>query len=189
MGIGIILIFINSIPFLQSFQAIEKGSRHETVQLNSQLNITGLDKIHQVYSKKLKKGEKIGELTIPRLNETYPIYEGTSSDILKKGVGHYSRSALPGEANNSILSGHRDTFFKGLEELKKFDELIVKTNAGSFLYKIKKIRIVDDEDQTVITPKPKATLTVTTCYPFYFIGNAPKRYILVADLITSNLSH
>jgi sortase A len=130
-------------------------------------------------------GEKIGTLTIPKLNRSLPILEGTNSDILKQGVGHFTHSVLPGENNNCVLSGHRDTVFRGLGDVGINDELIVTTDDGEYLYKIRKVRIVDQRDRTVLVPKPKSTLTVTTCYPFGFIGNAPKRYILVADLIAA----
>lgn len=133
-------------------------------------------------------GEKIGILTIPKLDRSIPIYQGTDEEILKKGVGHYARSVLPGNNNNAVLSGHRDTVFRGLGKVGKHDTLIVTTKSGEFLYKVKKVRIVDKNDRTVIVPKPKSTLTVTTCYPFSFIGDAPKRYVLVAELLTkSNL--
>lgn len=130
-------------------------------------------------------GEQIGELTIPRLTKTFPIYQGTDEKTLQKGVGHFPKSALPGEKNNSVLSGHRDTVFRGLKDLVKNDHVLVTTHAGEFLYKIRKIRIVDANDLTVLTPKPKSTLTLTTCYPFYFIGDAPQRYVLTGDLISS----
>jgi sortase A len=137
----------------------------------------------EIDNEKPELGEKIGVLTIPKLNRSLPIFEGTNSEILKQGVGHFKHSALPGEKNNSVLSGHRDTVFRGLGNVGINDELIVTTNKGKYLYKVRKVRIVDQTDRTVLVPKPKSTLTLTTCYPFGFIGNAPKRYILVADLI------
>lgn len=129
-------------------------------------------------------GEIIGELTIPKLKRSLPIYHGTTKEVLKKGVGHFAGSVLPGEKNNSVLSGHRDTVFRGLGDVGLNDTIIVSTDAGEFLYKIKKVRIVDKNDRTVLVPKPVSTLTITTCYPFGYIGNAPKRYILVAELIS-----
>jgi sortase A len=128
-------------------------------------------------------GDNIGDLTIPALKQTISIFHGTDEDELQKGIGHFSQSVLPGENNNSVLSGHRDTVFAKLGKLKIGDKLIVKTSAGTFAYKISKIRIVDKDDKTVIAPTDHAVLTVTTCYPFRFIGAAPDRYILTADLI------
>ncbi|MGM0877901.1 MAG: class D sortase [Bacillota bacterium] len=130
-----------------------------------------------------KKGDLIGKLIIPKLDATLPIYHGTDEDELEKGVGHFAGSVLPGEDDNSVLSGHRDTVFKQLGEVGKGDELIVETVLGTFTYKVRKVRIVDEDDRTVIVPKPEATLTVSTCYPFDFVGSAPERYVLVANLI------
>ncbi|MFC0559222.1 class D sortase [Halalkalibacter alkalisediminis] len=129
-----------------------------------------------------EKGELMGELYIPKLEARLPIYHGTDEDELDKGVGHFAGSVLPGENDNSVLSGHRDTVFRKLGEVGENDLLIVTTGSGTFTYKVKRVRIVDEDDRTVIVPKPRATLTVSTCYPFDFIGAAPERYILVAEL-------
>lgn len=130
-------------------------------------------------------GDNIGSLTIPALKQTFPIIQGTGTDELEKGVGHFAQTVLPGEDDNCVLSGHRDTVFTKLGELKIGDQLIVKTSAGIFTYKIKNSRIVDKDDRTVIVPTDHAVLTLTTCYPFRFIGNAQRRYILTADLMSS----
>lgn len=132
--------------------------------------------------------EEFGTLTIPKLEISIPIFEGTDPDQLAKGIGHFAGSVLPGEDNNSVLSGHRDTVFRQLGEVGENDLLIVKTSEGEFTYRVQKVRIVDANDRTVIVPKPDATLTVTTCYPFNFVGNAPERYVLVADLIGMELA-
>lgn len=138
-----------------------------------------------LYPERPKIGKEIGELYIPKLNATLPIFEGTNEDELEKGIGHFAESVLPGENDNSVLSGHRDTVFRKLGEVGEGDWLIVRTAAGEFKYKVKKVRIVDEDDRTVIVPKPSATLTVSTCYPFDYIGSAPERYILVAYLATN----
>lgn len=130
-------------------------------------------------------GDLMGELIIPKLEASLPIIHGTNEDELEKGVGHFAESVLPGEKDNSVLSGHRDTVFRELGEVGKGDLLIVKTFSGTFTYKVRQVRIVDEDDRTVIVPKPKAVLTVSTCYPFDYVGYAPERYILVADLISS----
>jgi sortase A len=142
----------------------------------------------KLYSDIPEIGQEIGQLTIPRIKKTFPIYQGTDDQTLRKGVGHFPKSALPGEKNNVILSGHRDTVFRGLKDLVEKDQLLVTTEAGEFLYKVHKIRIVDADDQTVMKPKPRDTLTLTTCYPFYFIGDAPQRYVIVGDLISSSVN-
>jgi len=141
-----------------------------------------------LYAVRPKTGEMMGSLYIPRLEAQLPIYHGTDEDELENGVGHFKESVLPGEKDNAVLSGHRDTVFRNLGQVGKGDELEVTTTAGTFVYKVKKVRIVDKDDLTVIVPKPRAVLTVSTCYPFNFIGAAPKRYILEAFLVSSNLA-
>ncbi|HSJ37342.1 MAG TPA: class D sortase [Planococcus sp. (in: firmicutes)] len=138
-----------------------------------------------LYPVRPEKGENIGNLLIPKIEATLPIFHGTDEDELLKGVGHFAGSVLPGESDNSVLSGHMDTVFRRLGEVGKGDLLTVETSAGTFTYKVRKTRIVDADDRTVIVPKPEATLTVSTCYPFDFIGSdAPERFILIADLVS-----
>ncbi|MQR94794.1 class D sortase [Fictibacillus phosphorivorans] len=139
-----------------------------------------------LYEVRPKIGEQMGELRIPKLDAVLPIYHGTNEDELEKGVGHFADSVLPGEKDNSVLSGHRDTVFRKLGEVGKGDLLVVETTAGTFTYKVRKVRIVDKDDRSVIVSMPRATLTVSTCYPFTFVGAAPDRYVLVAYLIKSD---
>lgn len=136
-----------------------------------------------LYPRRPAEGDKVGSLSIPALKQTFPIIEGTGEDDLKRGVGHFAKSVLPGENDNCVLSGHRDTVFSRLGRLKKGARLVVKTSAGTFTYAVRRIRIVDKDDRTVIVPTGHAVLTVSTCYPFNYVGAAPKRYILVADLV------
>lgn len=129
------------------------------------------------------RGDYIGKITIPDLKQTLPIYQGTENAQLKMGIGHYEKSVLPGVADNSVLSGHRDSVFSQLGKLKVGQFLTVETVAGKFTYKISGFRIVGANDRTVIVPTKTAVLTLTTCYPFHYIGNAPKRFIVSADLV------
>ncbi len=132
---------------------------------------------------KIKRGDYLGSITIPVLKSTLPIYEGTEDAQLKMGVGHFEGSVLPGLADNSVLSGHRDSVFSQLGKLKVGQFVTVETVAGTFTYKISGFRIVGANDRTVIVPTKTAVLTLTTCYPFRFIGNAPQRFIVSADLV------
>ncbi|MXQ54902.1 class D sortase [Shimazuella alba] len=146
-------------------------------------NNTNVDK-KILYPIRPKTGENVGELIIPKLNAILPIIEGTDPDELEKGVGHYAQSVLPGEKDNAVLSGHRDTVFRNVGKLEIGDQLVTKTSAGVFTYKIVKMWVVDEDDRTVIVShKGKQILTLTTCYPFNFIGPAPQRYIIQSVLI------
>jgi sortase A len=127
-------------------------------------------------------GDLIGQLIIPSLDYELPIYEGTEDAQLKKGVGRYIGSAYPGVIDNCVLSGHRDTVFTKLGDLEIGASIIVNTDNGLFSYEVTGIRIVEADDKTVIVPTDVATLTLTTCYPFVYIGAAPQRYIVSAEL-------
>ena len=132
---------------------------------------------------KPKVGEVIGTLSIPKIKKTINIIEGTGTAELKLGVGHYVGSVLPGVSDNSVLAGHRDSVFRNLGQLKIGDLVTVRTSYGTFVYEVHKIRIVNANDRTVIVPTKDAILTLSTCYPFRFVGNAPKRYVVQAGLV------
>ena len=178
--------YVNSSPNPTTFavkQALTEGALVTIEPAVPASDIADSDKIlYPVYP---VEGDNIGSLSIPVLKQKMPIIQGTGTDDLKKGVGHFIQSVLPGEKDNCVLSGHRDTGFAKLGKLKVGDQLIVQTSAGTFTYEIKLIRIVDKDDKTVIVPTDHAVLTLTTCYPFLFIGSAPSRYVLSADLIIS----
>jgi len=127
-------------------------------------------------------GDLIGQLIIPSLDYELPIYEGTDDAQLKKGVGRFIGSAYPGVIDNCVLSGHRDTVFTKLGDLIIGESIHVSTDIGLFTYVVTGIRIVEADDKTVIVPTDVATLTLTTCYPFVYIGAAPQRYIVTAEL-------
>lgn len=134
------------------------------------------------------EGEYFGLLTIPTLNKEIPIFEGTKSKELEKGMGHVLNSAMPGEKNNCVISGHRDTVLRGIGKLKIGDKLFIETFSGKFTYEVKSFKIVHKDDKTVIVPTEYALLTITTCYPFNYIGSAPDRYIISAVLLNSELT-
>lgn len=180
---GIGLVGKYSLPFFKSSDS-PKVEVKKTVVSKPIVAASKKKTEKELYESYPKDGETFGELIIPKISATLPIVEGTDEDELEKGVGHYANSVLPGENDNSVLSGHRDTVFRKLGEVGVGDELIVKTSAGEFKYEVHKVRIVDADDRTVIVPKPRPTLTVTTCYPFNYIGDAPQRYILVANLVS-----
>jgi len=136
-----------------------------------------------LYPVRPNPGEKIGVLEIPRIDAKLPIIEGADPEQLAKGVGHFRNSYLPGEPNFCLLSGHRDTVFRRLGEVKKGDKIIALTSAGRFVYEVKKTKIVDADDKSVIRPYDKPVLALSTCYPFNFIGPAPKRYVIFSELV------
>lgn len=129
------------------------------------------------------EGDTIGVLYIPRLERQIPIVEGTDEEELAEGVGHYEGTGFPGENRQILLSGHRDTVFRQFGELEDGDEFHIKMENGTFIYEIRdeETQIVPADDRTIIDPKREdEVLTVSTCYPFTFIGSAPDRYVVFA---------
>ncbi len=135
------------------------------------------DKIYE----DIAQGETVGVLYIPRLDREIPIIEGTDEEELAQGVGHYKDTGYPGENRQILLSGHRDTVFRQFGELEDGDEFHIKMEHGTFVYEISDHEIVAADNTSVIDPSRKDEyLTVSTCYPFSYIGSAPDRYVLYA---------
>lgn len=130
-----------------------------------------------------KLGSEFAKLNIPSISLDYPIIHGDDDDDLAKGIGHYAGSTIPGENGNVVLAGHRDTVFRNLGKVKIGDMITIKTYYGTYNYKASKIRIVNSDDRTVVVTSDKEMLTIYTCYPFDYIGSAPKRYVLVCDFM------
>ncbi|MDT8718337.1 class D sortase [Clostridium sp. 19966] len=130
----------------------------------------------------------IGTIVIPSISADIPIIQGVSNADLAEGVGHHINTALPGQNGNVVLAGHRDTSFIKLGDTKIGDIITLKTYYGTFNYKVRGFRIVNADDKTVVVPSDKEMLTIYTCYPFTFIGHAPKRYVVLADFVDSTLN-
>lgn len=131
-----------------------------------------------------QKGVQIGSLLIPDIDKSYPVYLGTESETLKKGAGLLESqwTTLPSEKGHTVISGHRDTVFRDLRHVKKGHILLLSYQGQLYSYQVQKMWITDKDDRTVIVEKETPTLTLTTCYPFFYVGNAPKRYIIEATL-------
>lgn len=123
-------------------------------------------------------------IKIPSINLDKTIYEGDDDETLAMGIGHYQGSLLPGERGNFVISGHRDTDFMPLQDIKMGDEVIVETSYGKYHYKVSSIDIVKPEDVSLVAPTKYEKLTMYTCYPFSFIGNAPERYVVSCEYVS-----
>jgi sortase A len=122
-------------------------------------------------------------LSIPKLNFSAVVVEGTSRRQLLLGPGHMPKSAAPGEPGNSVITGHRDTFFRHIADLDKGDQILVQRSGSSYTYEVSYKKIVKPTDLWVTEPSSDARLTLVTCYPIYYIGPAPERLIVVAKLV------
>jgi len=119
-------------------------------------------------------------LRISRLGIEAPVFAGTSDLVLNRGVGQIEGTALPGEVGNIGIAGHRDGFFRPLKDIVIGDELVLETPSDSITFVVEELHTVDPSDVWVLAPTDTPSVTLVTCYPFYFIGSAPQRFIVRA---------
>ncbi len=125
-------------------------------------------------------------LRIPQLETTIPVFKGTTETAMTLGAGHLSDTAALTGDGNIALSSHRDGAFRILKDVNKGDAITLDTSAGVRTFIVKKLLIVEPSEVSVLAPTSTTTLTLITCHPFYFVGNAPRRYIVQAELTNAN---
>jgi sortase A len=128
-------------------------------------------------------GEWVARLDAPSVGLAATIIQGSTSDMLARAAGHIEDTALPGEPGNVGIAGHRDTTFRAVRNLKAGDLLRLTSASGSYDYRVDRTLIVNPEDVYVLDPTDTPAVTLVTCYPFTFIGHAPKRFIVQATLV------
>lgn len=129
----------------------------------------------------------IGRLEIPNLQLSVIVREGADAATLRRAVGHIPGTPLPGRTGNVGLAGHRDTFFRALRNIRRNDPIELQTENGTYRYVVESTRIVVPRDVGVLASSGAASLTLVTCYPFYYVGSAPKRFIVHAALVRTGL--
>ena len=129
-----------------------------------------------------KLDSPVGVLRIPKLNLVVPVFEGTDDLTLNRGVGRIAGTAQLGGVGNVGIAGHRDGFFRPLKDIRVGDSIELLVEDKSVGYVVRSIEIVKPEDTSVLRASDDQQLTLVTCYPFYFVGNAPQRYIVHASL-------
>jgi len=128
-----------------------------------------------------RTSEPMAILRIPKIGLEVAVLEGTDDLTLNRAVGHIEDTPRPGENGNVGIAGHRDGFFRGLKDVVKGDTLELETLAGTQTYRISDIWIVQPEDVYVLDPTPQPSITLVACYPFYYVGHAPQRYVVRAS--------
>ena len=128
-------------------------------------------------------------LRIPKIRLEVPVLPGTDELTLDRAVGLIAGTAQPGADGNLAIAGHRDGFFRGLKDIAPGDLIELDTMQGKDTYRVQRTWVVNPDDVSVLDPTPTRVLTLVTCYPFYFVGEAPYRFIVRAVQVTSDLSH
>ena len=128
----------------------------------------------------VKEGGVLGRMEISRLGMSIVILEGTSSRTLRLGVGHIAGTAFPGEPGNIGIAGHRDSYFRALKDIRSGDEISIQTATGLSRYQVDRVQMLEPSDIAVLAPTAIPGITLVTCYPFYFVGPAPQRFVVHA---------
>jgi sortase A len=131
----------------------------------------------------VRAGGLIGMLDVPRLMLSTPVIEGDDDSTLKRAVGHLPDTPLPWEDGNSAVAGHRDGLFRPLKDIKIGDEIRFRTSRDEYRYRVIETSIVKPDDISVLETRSRSSLTLITCHPFFYVGNAPNRFIIRADRI------
>jgi len=128
----------------------------------------------------------LGILRIPKIHLEVPVFDDTDDLTLNRGVGRILGTAKIGRPGNLGIAGHRDGFFRGLKDVESGDRIALQHAEGTDQYVVSQIQIVTPDDTYVLNPTRKPTLTLVTCFPFYYVGSAPKRYVVTALLENSS---
>jgi len=124
----------------------------------------------------------IGELEVPRVGLSVMVREGMDPTTLRRAVGHVPSTALPGQPGNFVILGHRDTFFRRLRELERGDTVQILTTRGRFTYAVESIEVVEPDGISLSAPPSETVATLITCFPFNYVGTAPRRFVARARL-------
>jgi len=131
---------------------------------------------------KVALGDAVAKMIIPRLDVELYVVEGDDSTDLRRGPGHVAGTAMPGQGGNCIIAGHRDTHFRALKDIRKGDQIILQTRRGDYTYRVQETQVVSPSNRASLKPTGDAELHLITCYPFYYLGSAPKRFVVQAQL-------
>jgi sortase A len=171
-------------------QLLDRGSallpgRPETVDARSHVPPHASSKmVPAATMARTAAGGLIGRIEIPSLGLSVIVEEGVDSRTLRHAAGHIPGTALPGQPGNAGISGHRDTFFRPLRKIRQNDLIVVTTLLGEYRYRVVSTKVVDPSDVKVLDRGGIEVLTLVTCYPFYFVGPAPGRFIVRAERVS-----
>jgi sortase A len=131
------------------------------------------------------RAPSMGRLAIARLGVSAMILEGADSRVLRLGLGHIPGTSEPGDPGNIAIAGHRDTFFRPLRHIREGDEIVLETVSKTYHYSVNSTEVVSPTDLEVLQPHDRDELTLITCYPFNYLGQAPQRFIVHAVLVNT----
>jgi sortase A len=175
VGIGLLSYWIGVTIDAQVFQQ-QLAHRLETRDSSESVSPV-LDGLHSTRREAMTSG-LVGRFEIPRLGISAMVTEGVTNKVLRRGIGHVPDTAFPGERGNVGLAAHRDTYFRRLKDIVTGDRIRLDTPDGVFSYEVEWARIVNPDRIDLLEDTVRPALTLVTCYPFYWVGSAPKRFVV-----------
>lgn len=176
LGIATLAYAGGTVAYVNAYQ------RYQSWQFEHELGATkGIKAELAEDTADLLEGDVIGRLDVPRFGISVIVLQGIEKNTLILGAGHVPETPLPGATGNSVIAAHRDTFFRKLDGIRPGDSIQVATLRGTYEYIVESTEVVDPDDIQVMEFRGRPELTLITCYPFYFVGPAPKRFIVHAQ--------
>lgn len=181
LGVGCLVIYAYETVEARKFQA-EQAAAFERAATHSERATKNSDGATSAAATvRIAPGGLVGMLDVPRLKLSTPVIEGDDDATLDRAAGHLPDTPLPWEDGNSAIAAHRDGLFRPLKDMKVGDEIRFRSTRDEFRYHVTKTLIVQPDDVSVLAPRSANTLTLITCYPFYYVGSAPKRFVVYAE--------
>ncbi len=182
---GLIIIGVAALGYCVSvWVGAERFQAREARKFNRELHRTHIDVTprHVPLAPLVPEdGGLLGKIEIPRIGVSVMVVEGIGAGDLRRGVGHVPGTALPWQGGNVAIAGHRDTYFRPLRSIHRNDRITLRTLEGAFHYRVVSTQVVGPKDVEVLSPTRRDVLTLVTCFPFYYVGAAPKRFIVRAE--------
>lgn len=180
------LVWIDGIAYSRSAVGKFDGLQKRVVSAEDQATWSERRKV--AYQRALSKesGSTLAILRIESAGIEVPVFDSTSKTALNRGAGHVSDTALPGTRGNIAIAGHRDGFFRGLKDIGIGASIELTTLDGQQNFQVSEVMVVDPLDVSVLEASKESVITLITCYPFYFVGPAPERFIVKATLVDAS---
>ncbi len=183
---GVLLLFFGARDLLESkigqTEAAEEFEQVVPASIPKRNDVSANARTVEPHTAPATAGSTIAKLEIPRLGSELYVVEGDGARELRRGPGHLTGTALPGQDGNCVIAGHRDTHFRVLKDVRRGDDIVLETAAGKFLYRVRSLSIVSPKNVSSLQPTSDAELNLITCYPFYYVGSAPMRFVVQAKL-------
>jgi sortase A len=180
IGAGMVLLFLGGRDIVDSRIGQTESQRvFEKIDLAKPSPFPSVHRIEP----RVTLGDAFAQLLIPRLHAELYVVEGDGASELRRGPGHAAGTAMPGQDGNCIIAGHRDTHFRVLKDIRKGDEIVLLTAAGEYTYRVENTQVVSPSNTASLNPTRDAELHLITCYPFYYLGPAPKRFVVQARMV------